>query len=130
MASVVLSGDTSGTVTLSAPLVAGSNTVTVPAATGGLSMLGGEGQTWASYTVGSARVSGTTYTNSTGKPILVAISQRGGSSVYTYVYVNGVQITQVTTTTATTAIFPNTFIVPNGQTYSVTGTIDYWAELR
>jgi hypothetical protein len=34
MSSVVLSGDTSGTVTLTVPAVAGTNTVTIPAATG------------------------------------------------------------------------------------------------
>ena len=34
MSSVILTGETSGTLTLSAPLVAGSNTVTLPAATG------------------------------------------------------------------------------------------------
>lgn len=34
MASVVISGDSSGTITLSAPSVAGSNTVTLPATTG------------------------------------------------------------------------------------------------
>jgi hypothetical protein len=36
MSSLVLSGDTSGTVTLSVPAVAGSNTVTVPALTGNM----------------------------------------------------------------------------------------------
>ena len=39
MSSVILTGDTSGTLTLSAPLVAGSNTVTLPAATGTVSLL-------------------------------------------------------------------------------------------
>ena len=34
MSSLVLTGDTSGQVTLAAPAVAGSNTVTLPAATG------------------------------------------------------------------------------------------------
>jgi len=34
MSSVVISGDTSGQVTLAAPAVAGSNTLTLPAATG------------------------------------------------------------------------------------------------
>ena len=34
MSSVVISGDTSGTITLSAPAVAGTNTLTLPAATG------------------------------------------------------------------------------------------------
>jgi hypothetical protein len=39
MASINIAGDTSGTITLSAPLVAGSNTVTLPAATGTISLL-------------------------------------------------------------------------------------------
>lgn len=39
MSSVILSGDTSGTITVTAPLVAGSNTVTLPAATGTVSLL-------------------------------------------------------------------------------------------
>jgi hypothetical protein len=39
MASINIAGDTSGTITLSAPLVSGSNTVTLPAATGTISLL-------------------------------------------------------------------------------------------
>lgn len=39
MSSVILSGDTSGTITVTAPLVAGSNTVTLPAATGTVELL-------------------------------------------------------------------------------------------
>jgi hypothetical protein len=39
MASINIAGDTSGTITLSAPLVAGSNTVTLPAATGTIELL-------------------------------------------------------------------------------------------
>ena len=39
MSSVILTGDTSGTLTLSAPLVAGTNTLTLAAATGTLSPL-------------------------------------------------------------------------------------------
>ena len=39
MSSVILTGDTSGTLTVSAPLVAGSNTLTLPAATGTISLL-------------------------------------------------------------------------------------------
>lgn len=34
MSSVVISGDTSGTVTVTVPAVSGSNTVTIPAVTG------------------------------------------------------------------------------------------------
>ena len=40
MSSVVLSGDTSGTVTITVPAVAGSNTVTVPAGTGTVAVQG------------------------------------------------------------------------------------------
>jgi hypothetical protein len=40
MSSVILAGDTSGTLTVSAPLVAGSNTLTLPAQTGTLQTLG------------------------------------------------------------------------------------------
>ena len=36
MGSIVIAGDTSGTITLQAPAVAGSNTITVPASTGTL----------------------------------------------------------------------------------------------
>jgi hypothetical protein len=40
MSSVVLSGDTSGSVTLTVPAIAGSNTVTVPAGTGTMAVQG------------------------------------------------------------------------------------------
>lgn len=40
MSSVVLSGDTSGTVTLTVPAVAGTNTVTIPAGTGTVAVQG------------------------------------------------------------------------------------------
>jgi len=40
MSSVVISGDTSGAITVSAPLVAGTNTATLPAVTGTIIVLG------------------------------------------------------------------------------------------
>jgi hypothetical protein len=40
MSSVVISGDTSGQVTLAAPAVAGSNTITLPASTGTAQLIG------------------------------------------------------------------------------------------
>ena len=109
-------------------IISGDNGITFPDSSSQAESGLGFNQTWQNMT--GSRVSGTTYTISTGKPIQGTVSQRGGSSVWTYAYVNGVQVSQVTTTTSTTAIFPTTFIVPNGNTYSVTGTIDYWAELR
>ena len=40
MSSVVISGDTSGTITLAAPAVAGTNTITLPAGTGTIAVQG------------------------------------------------------------------------------------------
>jgi hypothetical protein len=121
MASINIAGDTSGTLTLSAPLVAGSNVATLPAATGELSMLGAGGQSWTLVT--GSRASGTTYTNNTGKPIMVAVTSVFSSSNVT---VNGVIIASPGTTQANTV----SFIVPPSATYSVTGISSFrWAEL-
>ncbi|MFE1813819.1 hypothetical protein [Metapseudomonas otitidis] len=80
----------------------------------------GDGQVWMNMT--ASRVSGTTYTNTTGRPIFVHASITTGSVV---AYCNGIPIV------------PNglyaAFIVPNGGTYSVAWTNNLnavWAELR
>ncbi|BBP84546.1 hypothetical protein PHLH8_41880 [Pseudomonas sp. Pc102] len=80
----------------------------------------GDGQTWQNLT--ASRVSGTTYTNTTGRPIFVQASiSTGGITVIC----NGV------------SIIPNgfhaAFVVPNGGTYSIAWTNNLnavWAELR
>jgi hypothetical protein len=59
MSSVVLSGDTSGTVTLTVPAVAGSNTVTIPAGTGTVAVQG----------VSTNIVSGTSVASTSGTSI-------------------------------------------------------------
>jgi len=41
MSSVVISGDTSGAITLSAPAIAGTNTITLPASTGTVALTSG-----------------------------------------------------------------------------------------
>jgi len=97
----------------------------------------GYGQTWQNVT--GSRVSGATYYNTTGKPILVVvtITQAGGNTILTGTpIVGGVTLT-------TSGIFggtgianvgiPLTFIVPPGQSYSFTvanGSITGWSELR
>jgi hypothetical protein len=125
MASVVLTGDTSGQVTIAAPAVAGTNTATLPAATGELSMLGTTTQTWQTFTVGTQRISGTTYTNSTGKPIFISITTGGaGTSVCV---VDGVTVISQ----AGSLQAQNSFIVSNNSTYSCTNaSIQFWKELR
>lgn len=71
----------------------------------------GIGQTWQSVT----RLSGTQYTNSTGRPILVSCSwtQNSGANVV----VDGVTIASVSTSNLSTAF---SFIVPSGSNYTIT----------
>ena len=97
----------------------------------------GIGQTWQNVT--ASRLSGTTYTNSTGKPIQVAIgfSQSLSGSGTAIVVVGGVTISSTSYgTTAGGASMPYTFsfIVPNNTTYSITRSgstsLGTWAELR
>lgn len=86
----------------------------------------GYGQTWTDVT--SSRSSGTTYTNSTGKPILVSI-WASGDSVMSF-YVNGNFIGGARSSGPYLSGNGNTFVVPNGATYSVTGSNMTWNELR
>ena len=61
MSSVVISGDTSGAITLSAPAVSGTNTATLPAATGTV-MVSGNMPAFNAYPTGSSY---TTFTSGT-----------------------------------------------------------------
>jgi hypothetical protein len=61
MASVVISGDTSGSVTLSAPAVSGSTTLTLPAATGTV-MVSGNMPAFSAYRSGTQAYSSNTFT--------------------------------------------------------------------
>ena len=79
----------------------------------------GVGQSWQNLT--SSRASDVTYTNSTGKPILVIVNTYGGTSI-----VDGVTLRYGGTDTEGDW----SFIVPSGSTYSVTGNIRSWSELR
>ena len=172
MASVVISGDTSGTATLQAQAIAGNTTLTLPTTSGTVALQSGDlgtptslvltnatgtpsaivltnatgtanalnagigvNQTWQLPT----RAGGTTYTNSTGKPIQVTISfsQNLSGSGSATVVVSGVTISSTSyNTTAGGGGLPYTysFIVPNGATYSISvsgGTgLGTWAELR
>ena len=94
----------------------------------------GVGQTWQNMT--SSRAIGTTYTNSTGRTIVVIVSGTGGG-------VNG--LWGVTLNSAISYYTPSTygasvwtaceFIVPAGQTYALSqqgssATMQNWSELR
>lgn len=88
-------------------------------------------QSWVSVT--QSRSIGTTYTNSTNKPIFVSIILSSVSSGTQVIwYVGGGAINASTLQIAVTQL-PIMFIVPPGQTYKLTsssGSIGSWMELR
>lgn len=92
----------------------------------------GWGQTWQDMT--SSRAIGTTYTNSTGKPIMVSIYciTTGASQIVTLT-VGGVAVAkQQGDTTNGAAASSISAIIPSGTTYVLSGnrTLSLWAELR
>jgi len=106
----------------------------------------GVNQTWTDVKTSPGRVSGTTYTNSTGKAIQVFVSvtstTNGNGNNNTSVATVG-SVTIATINTAESSGFYSlpsihSFIVPDGQTYKITNTagtgntmtITSWTELR
>jgi hypothetical protein len=85
-------------------------------------------QTWQDVT--ASRVNNTTYTNSTGYPIMVAVSTGQTGSAFINFRVNGLLITQQAVTSGAGGA-QTTVIVPNGATYlSDSNAINTWLELR
>jgi hypothetical protein len=98
-------------------------------------MLGGVGQAWTDVT--GSRVPGTTYTNSTGRPIVVNIyAQSTAGSDHLGATINGTLLVQMGGAVSGSTAQGIIFVVPNGATYSVqmtSGTISVlgqWSELR
>ena len=90
----------------------------------------GYGQTWQSFTVGTTRVSGTTYYNTTGKPIVV-MSAPTGTAGTLQPMAGGVNLSPTVHAINTSPSF--NFVVPPGQSYAITATttaINTWYELR
>jgi hypothetical protein len=94
----------------------------------------GYGQTWQTFAVGTARVSGTTYYNTTGKPIQIIGSTPNSTSQSVNITVNGTQISvQTGGGSGYTQGVMGTAIVPPGASYAMTITgiaTLLWAELR
>ena len=99
----------------------------------------GVGQTW--QNVAASRSAGVTYTNNTGKPIVVyvAVSALNTSLMRCNIFVNGLEVastTEMTTTTNAGSYANFSAIVPNGSTYKVNYLgagafkMDKWVELR
>lgn len=89
----------------------------------------GVAQSWQNVT--SSRTSGTTYTNNTGKPIMVNIVASNGVYTTTTLTVSGVVVGKCSNpTTSSGAEATLSAIVPDGATYSSSGFIQGWFELR
>ena len=89
----------------------------------------GVGQTWVAVT--SSRVVGTTYTNTTGRPITVNITLNGrNDSSSMAAEVGEVTVGVLSCSSAYGQTKTMRFIVPHGHNYRVTGTFDSWSELR
>ena len=83
----------------------------------------GVGQTWRNVT--GSRSFGVTYTNTTGKPILVQVFEQGDGTKY--LKVNGMIVNEKVGNGNDNTL---TAIVPNGSTYYFSGVFITWLELR
>lgn len=87
----------------------------------------GVGQTW--QDVSGSRVAGTSYQNTTGRPIM-ALVQLGQNASYSF-QVSTDNSTWLTLWTSDgTAYLSNSLVIPNNLYYRATGAYIRWAELR
>ncbi|MCW8046192.1 hypothetical protein OHU20_00380 [Escherichia coli] len=90
----------------------------------------GVGQSWVNVT--SSRAAKTTYTNDTGKPIMVSVSAYATGDNGANFIVDGVRVSLIGSS-STTIVRPLSAIVPAGSTYGIDnaiGNIYMWSELR
>jgi hypothetical protein len=92
----------------------------------------GSNQTW--QDVKSNRALGTTYTNSTGKPIIVSVRYEI-TGIAVSMIVDGVTVASFYNSTNSQLGVTQQVVVPNGSTYTVTAssgspTLTIWTELR
>lgn len=90
----------------------------------------GVGQSWQNVT--GSRALNTTFTNSTGKPIMVKVKSTNANSTEVTFTVNGVVLPRWVVNTPAAAYANDCIIVPNGQTYSIamSPALTDWFELR
>lgn len=131
-ANVLATSPTLTSPTLTTPALGTPSSVVLTNATGTANALNagiGVNQTYQSLT--GSRAGGTTYTNSTGKPILVIVTPTGQAADIG-AYVDGVWLCRSSNNNNFQNI-PVSFIVPNGSSYYITvsaGSIGIWVELR
>jgi len=89
----------------------------------------GYGQTWQNLT--ASRALGTTYYNTTGKPIMVATRNSASSGALAQLTVNGVLLANNGQSIGTSTLASACWIVPPGASYVAgLGTLVAWSELR
>lgn len=90
----------------------------------------GVGQTWQDMT--ASRSTGVTYTNTTGKPILINIWSGGANFTSASLTVNSIIIDSYSVNTSNGALAKIGGLVPAGATYSVamSPAVSKWSELR
>lgn len=89
----------------------------------------GYGQSWKDET--ASRMVGVTYTNLTGKPILVSVRTAIAWNALCVIVVNGLMFAN--TYAGTLSYQTNTALVPTGGTYSVwfsPGSVEQWLEFK
>ena len=96
----------------------------------------GVGQTWQNVT--ASRSAGVTYTNTTGKPIIVSAGADRSAGIYNYKMIAtidglSVNFAQSSNEVGNTSA-GGTIVIPTGSTYKITSSnsnaIDWWFELR
>jgi len=130
--SIKVNNDTAnGSVEIKSPNVAGDYVVTTPARTctmAGEDTVIGVGQTWQDVT--GSRVSNTTYTNSTGKPIALRINFNQVTTAY---FTLGSESEYLLINTPAATVIEYFIIIPNGVSYKIrvsAGSVVLWSELR
>jgi hypothetical protein len=125
MSSVIISGDTSGAITLSAPAVAGTNTITLPAATGTV-MVSGNMPAFSAYASGTDQ----SISNSTATKVLFATedfdtNSNFASSRFTPTVAGYYQINSFATSQSSSGVISRTiiYIYKNGAVYRRGGDI-------
>ena len=128
--------DEAGTVLTTAGVPASAisdNSITSSKLTGDAVPIG-VGQTWTNVT--SSRATGTTYTNSTGRPIFVSVVPNASAGLIGSFFINNVFVanSQDTPSGGGGGGSNFTYVIPNGDTYRAVNNqnfvINQWWELR
>ena len=116
MASMILSGDTSGAVTVTVPAVAGTNTITLPAVTG-TAMVSGNMPAFSAYASSAQTITGSTFVKVNFTTEEFDTNSNFASSTFTPTVAGYYEINSAVNTSATTVTRQIIFIYKNGVIY-------------